>query len=231
MNIKKYKNAFISILGDSISTFEGISVPKEASFYDTERKLRSNVLTIADTWWGRTIDYLQANLLVNNSIAGSTVTWNPGYEIQSYGCSDERTSSLSSGNILPDVIMVCLGINDWGAGVRVFDGNDDDLTVFINAYGDMLRKLKNNYRNAEIWCLMPAVSFCSAKTDFEFPNDKGGRHIAEYCRAIKRCADQNECKTIDLFNYSIAYDTIDGFHPNKEGMKTIADAVISWLVD
>ena len=135
MNIDKYKNKYISILGDSISTFEGCSEPKDAAFYNTERKLISRITTLSDTWWGQVIEKLGAKLLVNNSISGSTVTWHPSYEIQSYGCSDERTCSLSREGVSPDIIFVYLGTNDWGAGVKIIDDkNPDDLTVFYNAY-------------------------------------------------------------------------------------------------
>ena len=230
MNIDKYKNKYISILGDSISTFEGCSEPKDAAFYNIERKIISHIATLSDTWWGQVIEKLGAKLLVNNSISGSSVTWHPSYEIQSYGCSDERTCSLSREGVSPDIIFVYLGTNDWGAGVKIVDEkNPDDLTVFYNAYREMLCKLKMNYPEAIICCLTLATSFCSRRKDFEFPYYSGGWHIAEYCNLIKRCADENQCLIIDLFNCMEPYDTIDGFHPNSDGMKTITDAVLKSL--
>ena len=105
MDLNRYKNKYFSILGDSISTFEGVSLPKEGAFYDTFKKLSANVLTVADTWWGQVIDALGGRLLVNNSISGSTVTWHKDYEYQSYGCSDERTRSLHKDGAMPNVIM------------------------------------------------------------------------------------------------------------------------------
>ena len=69
MNIDKYKNKYISILGDSISTFEGCSEPKDAAFYNIERKIISHIATLSDTWWGQVIEKLGAKLLVNNSIS------------------------------------------------------------------------------------------------------------------------------------------------------------------
>ncbi len=233
MDISKYNNKKFSILGDSISTFEGVSIPKEASFYDTGRKLTSGVLTASQTWWGQVIERLGANLLVNNSIAGSTVTWHPHYEIQSYGCSDERTSALDKDGISPDVIIIFMGTNDWGLGrVIVDDKNTEqqgELTIFSNAYHAMLTKLRKNYPQAEIWCLTLGRSFCSANPDFVYPYYFGGFHTAEYCKAIALCAEEHDCKWIDLFHNAQSYDTIDGFHPNDEGMKTIADAVMACL--
>ena len=70
-----YKEKKFSILGDSISTLQGYSEPDYAAFYDTAHKLKSGVLTPSDTWWGIVIERLDGELLVNNSISGSTVTF------------------------------------------------------------------------------------------------------------------------------------------------------------
>ncbi len=67
MNFKKYKNKNISILGDSISTFEGISIPKEASYYDMGRKLISGVTSVSATWWGQVIEGLEQSFLCHTS--------------------------------------------------------------------------------------------------------------------------------------------------------------------
>ncbi len=228
MNIDKYKNKYFSILGDSISTFEGFSEPKEAAFYTSARKLESEVLKMSDTWWGQLIDKLGAKLLVNNSISGSTVTWNPLYEIPSYGCSDERTASFTKDGVTSDVIIVYLGTNDWGRGVKITDDKNFDesleLTKFSKAYDTMLEKLQINYPQAEIWCVTLAISYLSKDEFFKFPYYSYGFHISEYCEAIQDCAKKYNCKVIDLYNNAKPYDTIDGFHPNKSGMKTIADA-------
>ena len=58
-----YQNKYFSILGDSISTLEGYSQPREAAFYSGERKLKSGVFTPSDTWWGQVIERLGGQLL------------------------------------------------------------------------------------------------------------------------------------------------------------------------
>ena len=229
MKIDRYKNKYFSILGDSISTFEGVSSPKEGCYYNLSRKLLSGVTTVSDTWWGIALDKLNARLMVNDSVSEGTVTWNNSYEIQSYGCSDKRTGSLDNGEATPDFIIVALGINDWGRGVKVFDENDGSPSVFFNAYNEMLKNLKNNYPLAEIWCLTIAKSFCSLNSNFKFPYQKGGEHIERYCTAIRQSAEENLCRVIDLYSNMSAYDTVDGFHPNKEGMRAIAEGVLSFI--
>ena len=233
-HLSNYKNKYFSVLGDSMSTFEGCSVPESAVYYDLSHKLAADVLTPADTWWGQVIDRLGGRLLVNNSFSGSTVCWHPLYEIQSYGCSDERTAALGRDGISPDVIMVLLGTNDWGCGTRVvydpkLTADPNDPSIFLPAYGQMLQKLKTNYPNAEIWCMTLPISRCSAQPDFSFPYCYRGRHISEYCDAIRDCASQAGCRLIDLNSHGEAYDTLDGFHPTADGMKTISNGIIQQL--
>lgn len=222
-----YENKYFSILGDSISTLDGYSEPKDAVFYDISCKLESGILTPADTWWGRIIDTLGGRLLVNNSFSGSTVCYHPFYEIPSYGCSDERTGALGRDGILPDVIMVYMGANDRGYAFPVEDDKSGSPTSFLPAYSLMLDKLKRNYPDAEIWCFTLPVSKCDSQDGFSFPFSIGGRHISEYCDAIKKCAKIKDCRVIDLYSTSEPFDTIDGIHASAEGMKMIAQAVIS----
>lgn len=228
---KDYKNKYFSIFGDSISTFEGISEPKEAVYYDTTRKLASGIVTVSDTWWGQVVERLGGKLLINNSWSGSTVCWNSLYQVPSYGCSDERTASLGRDGIKPDVIIVFMGVNDWGNGFQVVSNRklkDDEhnCALFSTAYQVMLGKLKKHYPKAEIWCMTLPISCCSAQENFEFPYYYGGRHIVEYCDAIKKSAMQYDCRVIDLYHCGENYDTVDGFHPNASGMLTIANAVM-----
>lgn len=226
-----YRNKLFSILGDSISTFEGVSVPANAVYYDQARKLSSGVATPQETWWGQVIAALGGELLVNNAFSGSTVCWHPLYEHPTYGCSDERTASLGKDGRTPDVILVYLGTNDWGCGLRVYrderyDPVADSPALFFPAYQQMLEKIRGNYPNAEIWCFTFPTSRCSAKPNFAFPYCYGGRHISEYCDVVRLCAKEHGCRVIDLYHSSAPYDTVDGFHPTASGMKTIADAVI-----
>lgn len=223
MSAKRY----VSVLGDSISTFAGCNPPDYAVFYTCEKQSEAGLLSPKDTWWGRVIDALGGELLVNDSFSGSTVVWHPSYEIESYGCSDARTGNLAKDGRGPDVILVYLGTNDWGCGIRVMpERGETSLGVFANAYSAMLAKLRDKYPDAEIWCLTLMESTFSARPDFVFPYRAGGWHINEYNEAIRTCAQKASCRLIDLYRHK-PYDTIDGFHPNASGMQTIADAVLT----
>lgn len=112
-------------LGDSLSMLDGYNPVGYRVFYTGENCERSDSIQMRDTWWDKVISYFGGELLVNNAWSGSRVTKIPtynGYEqLFPSGCSDERTSSLHINEVLPDVIVVYLGTNDWAYGVEVYD--------------------------------------------------------------------------------------------------------------
>lgn len=222
----KYKDKYFSILGDSISTFEGVSVPKNCEFYNLTNKMIAGVTKVSDTWWGGVIDSLGGKLLVNNSISGSTVCYSPSYKYESYGCSNSRTSTLHDGDILPSVIIVYLGTNDFGMDKELLSQDKLDLTVFENAYKTMLEKLKTNYKTAEIWC----VSLCACAYFITYKVNNCGKNLTDYNSVIKCLCENLNCKFIDIYNESTPYDTMDEIHPNYSGMSLIRDRILNKIV-
>lgn len=226
---KNYKQKYFSVLGDSISTLRGYSVPEEASFYTYSNCLETGVFIPSDTWWGQVIESLGGEWMVNDSFSGSTVCRDPQYEIPSYGCSRERTSNLGKYGCSPDVIMIFMGINDWGKGTPIESENEDDLLCFSPAYKKMLNQLKENYPQAELWCLTLPVSTRSESAEFRFPYRYGGIHIEEYSECIRACAHKIGARLIELYDPEKPYDTVDGFHPTARGMQTLSDAILNQL--
>lgn len=221
------KTKYISVLGDSLSTLAGYNPPDYAVFYEWENKRAAGIYSTEETWWGKVITALGGKLLVNDSFSGSTVTKHPSCEIESYGCSDTRTSHLGFPTVAPDIILVLLGINDWGCGMPIYPTDDEKgLTVFTVAYSAMLDKIKKNYPEAEICCLTFPRSCYKKDPAIKIPFYKAGGSFEDYCDAIKKCASEANCRLLDIYDPEAPYDTIDGFHPTAEGMKTIADAVI-----
>lgn len=225
-----------SILGDSISTLEGYNPKGYHLFYTGENCQRTLVKEYKDTWWGKVIDFFGGELLVNNSWSGSRVTKLPDSDkLFPAGCSDERTSSLHINDTLPDVIIVYLGTNDWARGVeaRIADHllGQDKMEIFEDAYAVMLRKLRSNYPNAEIWCCTLNSTFMSCKPSFVFPKTPAGKHIDDYNWTIRNVAAANNCKVIDFDKYGWAYNSVDGSHPMSAGMDTLAMMVIREMGD
>ena len=129
--------------------------------------------------------------------------------------------------------MVNLGTNDWGFGMKPTPNRkeyESDLSVFSVAYGAMLDKLRSNYPNAQIWCFTLCASGYKKGKPIDFYYYPGGYHMEEYCKVIKECASSRGCATIDLYSSVTPFDTIDGYHPNKDGMKSISQGAIADII-
>ena len=227
----KYFGKQFSVLGDSISTLDGFNPKGYKVFYAGDNCVKSGVVKATDTWWDKVIGFFGGELLVNNSWSGSRVTKLKDKEqLFPSGCSDERTAALHINAVKPDVILVYLGTNDWAFGAKT--GNEtrilgeDSNELFVEAYDRMLKKLKSNYPESEIWCCTLCETHISKRPDFQFPHKYAGTHIEEYNEIIRDVVRGNGCRLIDLYDYKIAYDSTDGSHPTNVGMNTIATMVI-----
>ena len=231
MDKMKYKDKYFSIMGDSISTYEGVSPSWYNTFYTAERKCEADLLSPDDTWWGIVINTLGGKLFVDNAWSGSLVGKHPQCEIESYGASDERTAFLGENGISPDVVMVYIGTNDWGWNMPIDpeEGHEEDVGVFKPAYRMMLRKIRRNYPSAEIWCFTLTNSDRMSDSGFSLPFTKDGRPLTEYCRAIRECAAEEGCRLVDIYRASPGYESMDDLHPDKKGMRTLADCVLEEL--
>lgn len=198
----------ISILGDSISTYSGYT-PKEGVFYDSHVQRETGVATVDDTWWMQVIRALGGELLVNNSLAGSMVSGN----LSTSAMSDGRIRALGDGEN-PDMILVCSGSNDWGFCVLPEE--------FAYSYGQMLHKLKRAYPHAQIWCSTLPEGKEPSSSKQSFFNVDGTISKRVYSRLIREEAEKAEVHLADLEQMGIAYETVDGIHPNKKGMIQIA---------
>lgn len=229
----KYKTKYISVLGDSISTFQGYNPDGFNVFYSPEKQRLSGVISPEDTWWGFVIKSLGGKMLINNSWSGSRVSKIPQYvdEFPS-GCSNERSGGLHSGDITPDVIIVYLGTNDWGHGVppyRDMACGLCEIEVFDIAYETMIARIKANYPCAEVWCCTLCTTYMKSNPSFTFPYTFGGYHIEDYCDIIKEKAQMFNCRLIDLYSENTPYDAVDGSHPTKKGMKTLAKIMLKYI--
>ena len=172
---------------------------------------------------------------MNDSWSGARVTRLPNYaQVFPSGCSDERTGRLHSIEKLPDVIMIYMGMNDWANAVPLglFQENNatDPTTMFYSAYTLMLNKLRNNYPNAVIYCCTLNATMMSQNPAFQFPFSFGGIRLDEYNDLIRQAAGSCQCLVLDLEKYHMPYDSIDGSHPNAEGMKTLAMLILRELL-
>ena len=225
-----------SVLGDSISTLAGFNPPGYPVFYEWEMTDKTGVRNLEDTWWGKVISFFGGELLVNDAWSGCRVS-RPENRAEPYpsACSRRRTGNLHVGAVKPDVILVYLGFNDWGSGVRLFpeEGSSPELadTFFAPAYSRMLEQLRENYPDAEIWCGTLVRTYVSTSPRFTFPESYAGIPIQEYNRAIEHCALKAGCRLLDLERQCVPYDAVDGTHPNAAGMDTLAALIVRQMAD
>ena len=205
----------ISILGDSISTYEGYS-PSKAVFFDRYNSYETGIETVEDTWWMQVIRALDGELGFNDSLAGSTVFGG----MSSSGTSYDRIRALGRGGE-PDCILVFMGSNDWAYGVLP--------DQFQQAYGLMLDRLKETWPEAEIWCgTIPSGKMVDPAESFFFNMD-GLISPRVYSDIIRKLADSRNIHIVDLAKDNREYETIDGVHPDKDGMKTLAGLWLSGI--
>lgn len=233
-----------SILGDSISTLIGYNPPDYKVFFDEENGQKAGVLNFKDTWWGKVIDHYNGELLVNNSWSGSRVAQLPNSDsVFPSACSRERTGglhieSVKGNRILPNVIIIYIGTNDWcfGTSLRADLKNGDCLKNFDSAYHHMLEQIHKNYPEAEIWCCSLMTSYMSTNRRFIFPYVPGKEHMEKYnnlieANVIKLRKEGVLIKYLNLYGYHTPYDSIDGSHPNEKGMETMASLIIREVAD
>lgn len=221
----RYKGKLFSLLGDSISTFENFNPRFHPVYYKHEKRVENGVLKVEDTWWHTVIEHFGGKLLVNSSWSGGTVVKLPDRdELYPSGCSEKRICELCKGDIAPDIIIVYLGTNDWAYGT--YHGRKEPLESFGNAYDEMIKRICSKYSRSEIWCVSINEAMVSKYPSARFKHVAGDVHIEKYNEIIKNVSKKYRCQFVDIYGRHIPYDTLDGAHPNKKGMSTLAKLFI-----
>ena len=74
ITLRRKNILFVSIVGDSISTYEGYNPDRYKVFYNRTMQMANGLNSVYDTWWAKVNQSLHAYLCVNNSYSGSKVT-------------------------------------------------------------------------------------------------------------------------------------------------------------
>jgi len=229
-----YEGKYLSILGDSISTFIDYVPDGNVVLYDGTNY---GVSSVEDTWWKKIINTFRMHLCINNAWSGSHVTVYGGDEV-SAGCMT-RSQSLHNGTQNPDVIIVFMGINDFihQVAIGAYDGSGTfptDTTTFKEAYSIMLNKILTAYPRAEVFvCTLP---YCEKRGAVGFPEaNLNNVLLSTWNKAIRDLADLFGVKVLEHAKCGITYQnmsiylgdwdagTSTGLHPNAAGHSLIAN--------
>lgn len=249
--LERFGGKGFSVMGDSISTLAGVTPAGWRVHYGGEAHV-PGVADVADTWWGQVIERCGGHLVASSSFSGSVVE---GFGFPA-GNSDERVAALRGADgELPDVVLVLMGINDygWGGGCNQvlggslsasatreelplsceFEpvGGEQTLRRFEAAYAEMLARIGELASDAEIWCvtLCPATHPDPALPCFKYRIR--GIDLDAYNDAIRASAAGAGAWVADIRTFGIAYDAVDGCHPSARGMTQIADMVLARMVE
>lgn len=236
-----------SILGNSISTFEGCNPLGFRVFYEGERLAATGVREPRDTWWAQVVDALGGEVLVNGSFSGSMVE-GAGFPA---GDSAERIAALARDGRVPDVILAFIGINDygWGGADAQAAGRGNALPVCLDvdelgeqrepglaipdaadrfgvAYESMLARMRAAYPQAEVWCCTLCPGRVAGRDESTFAYRLRGVHFDRYNDAIRAAARAHGCRVADVRALGRDYEGLDGTHPTARGMRQFASLVL-----
>ena len=230
------KGLSVSVLGDSISTYQGYIPDGYACFYP---EANNDVKDVTQTWWMQVLYNTGMRLAANGSYSASTVCGDSKDEHSSAGCSDRRINDLKGPyGTSPDIILVYMGANDFFRAMELgkFDGvptgrGEKYYVNFSEAYELMLQKLLRTYPASRIYCMTLTEANSG---DHPRVNEKGNT-IADFNSRIKAIAAAYGIPVIDVHNcgmevYELNHYTSDGTHPNKEGSTKMANYVTSVLL-
>ena len=234
----------ISILGDSISTYKGVSDNTNMNktigknpYYYSSTKLATQDLT----YWGQVIKDNGMSLCVNNSAGGGKVA----IDVDSTRLSAIKRSTELHNNDgqEPDIILVNIGTHD-------FVDTNMSLLKFTEGYKQMLNNMLEKYENAEVFCctLIPRTSYSSTSTSSTTNSEKITReeHLIRMNNQIERIVAGYEDRVtlIDMYTESgITWNNLSDYcvyksdgttvneHPNEAGMKKMAKVLERALLE
>ena len=200
----------LSILGDSISTYEGVSNNASVSATTAlNAYFYRPVFPLEKTYFSILMSNLGLTLCVNNSYAGGNLS---GVDDPTSGVNRVFNLSADDGST-PDLIIVFMGINDLGRRV--------DPAVFSNDYLRTLSIIKEKYPSASVCCVNLPDRDCLLKKQTIIYNNI----INDVVKAAGERFFVADIFGSRLNNDTYYMNTVDGLHPDEDGMRIIAEII------
>lgn len=238
-----------SILGDSISTYQGY-LPSDEAGYDGATYAhfypRTGLNNVEQTWWRKMEQITGLTLLKNCSWSGSTCCGDStATNTAQAGCSTRRVADLANGAETPDIIIIYIGINDmYGKQLGEWDANEEipaegTINYYAEAYALLLSKVMQAYPSAEIYCCSllecPTVDVQADPKTFPCINSHG-ESLWQYNQAIENICKGIGANFIDMHSCGITYWNcyptyfLDTTHPNANGATLMAEYISTQIL-
>lgn len=192
----------ISILGDSLSTYQGYNPTGNIVYYPNEN---NDIDSVEKTWWKKVIMDSNSVLSINESYSGSKISGTDNFSFVN------RIKNLGD----PQYLIIHGGTNDlWQnvpAGVLHFGSIESELNTeeFADAYDILIRKVVSLYPTTNVLLIIP---HCVTES---------------YATIINEIADHyNLFGVVDLRKYE--FSTANG-HYQTSDMEIVANAVLANL--
>ena len=220
-----------SILGDSISTYQGFSndASRHPATGNNAVAYGPSKMHVSQTWWYRLISCDGMRLCVNNSYSGSCVGHGREGGADTYRGRWQYLDDVKRG-ISPEIVLVFMGANDYKNGdMPVGEGTGGEET-FAGCYALMLRGICASRPQADVFCMSVLPNRFTERTRC----DGSGGLLARYNAAIAGACRLCGASFIDLTDTGITYENclgyyLDGLHPNIRGMEKIYLSVSAYI--
>jgi lysophospholipase L1-like esterase len=200
----------LSILGDSISTYLGVSDNKDINKTLVNNKsFYKEPFPLEKTYWSILLSELSFTLCVNNSYSGGNLS---GECDETSGVSRARFLQRDSGEC-PDSVIIFMGVNDLGRNVSPKAYGRDYLCT--------LKIIKEAYPNASVCCVNIPDRDINYREGAILYNEMIKQASEEVGEGIF-IADLFSSRLKDDFYYM---NSLDGLHPDEDGMRIIAEII------
>jgi len=200
----------LSILGDSISTFQGYIPEGNEIYYPKEG---NDVMKVEETWWHLLLQKQNMKLFMNEAYSGSRISRTGLRPLTSSFLDEIRQNKLGG-----DYIIVFGGTNDWGQ-------IDQPTTkeIFADAYEELVSSMLARHTQSELYFCTPLM-----RTDrsLDTPNIHGWTQNELHTIIRSTVQKHSKAHLIDLAKYEITEGDgmlFDGLHPTKKGMVMLSE--------
>ncbi len=213
------KGKYVSVLGDSLSTYQGVSNSGSTNTTTSVNNAYYNGGLLdkwEETWWGQVISRYDMKLLVNNSSSDSWLSKPDGNVKAGYERAKELAANTGDLNgTTPDIVFLHMGTNDYVGNAN--------LDTFRTAYEKTLDTLLKMYPNVDIYCLTLTPSVHVGNSRLEKFNGVIREIIEKYADRSVYLVDIAKKSPLTIGN--IVRYTYDGLHYDKMGFTMVADVL------